>query len=133
MAYLFSIGSGFLSYPVAMLYIEKGELVMNKPIAALLITLVVSPTLTTAGSLTSDAVVGGALGGALGAFVGSEIDGRSGAILGGALGGAAGTAITTSNYRDRGRVQHHHYYNHRDYNHRGQPRYRHRHSHYYDD
>lgn len=103
----------------------------------LLIATLGAPAPLLAGSLTGDAMLGGALGGALGAGLGSELGGRDGAILGGALGGAVGTAITTRRHRrpqviyvDRyGPTRGYYYQPGRRWGH-----YKHRHHrHYYDD
>lgn len=51
-----------------------------------------------AGSLTTDAAIGGAIGGALGGAVGAELGGRQGAIVGAGVGAAAGTAVNTQAY-----------------------------------
>jgi hypothetical protein len=63
-----------------------------------------------AGSLTTDAAIGGALGGE----VGAELGGRQGAIVGAGVGAAAGTAINTQadawkpRYDVHHDVHHHH-------------------------
>ncbi len=53
-----------------------------------------------AGSLTTDAAVGGAIGGALGGAVGAELGGREGAVIGAGVGAAAGTAINTRDHKE---------------------------------
>lgn len=71
-----------------------------------------------AGSLTTDAAVGGAIGGALGGAVGAELGGREGAVIGAGVGAAAGTAINTRDHQEPTRhyddrpvyhEEHHHY------------------------
>jgi len=112
---------------------------MMKVIPSLLLAATLgAPAPLLAGSLTGDAMLGGALGGALGAGVGSELGGRDGAILGGALGGAAGTAITTRRHRepeviyvDRYYGPPHGYYSHPG-RHRGYKKHKYR-RYYYDD
>lgn len=49
-----------------------------------------------AGSVDTDAVIGGAIGGATGAAIGSAVGGRNGAIVGAGVGGATGAAVMTS-------------------------------------
>jgi hypothetical protein len=96
---------------------------MRTSSAALISLLLLVPAPLLAGSLNTDAVLGGALGGGVGALIGSEVGGRNGAILGAAIGGATGTALTTRRYYrprrevvyvDRGRY-HRHYYRHGHY------------------
>jgi uncharacterized membrane protein YfcA len=66
---------------------------MKRIFASLSLLLIPLPLL--AGSVDTDALIGGAVGGTVGAVLGSELAGRQGAILGAAVGGAAGTALTT--------------------------------------
>ncbi len=63
-----------------------------------------------AGSLTTDAAIGGAIGGALGGAVGAELGGRQGAIVGAGVGAAAGTAINTQGYSSQPRQEEVHHY-----------------------
>lgn len=63
---------------------------MRTSSAALISLLLLVPAPLLAGSLNTDAVLGGALGGGVGALIGSEVGGRNGAILGAAIGGGHG-------------------------------------------
>ncbi len=63
-----------------------------------------------AGSLTTDAAIGGAIGGALGGAVGAELGGRQGAIVGAGVGAAAGTAINTQGYSSPPHHEVYHYH-----------------------
>jgi len=65
-----------------------------------------------AGSLTTDAAIGGAIGGALGGAVGAELGGRQGAIVGAGVGAAAGTAINTQGYSSQ--PSHHEVYHYHE-------------------
>jgi hypothetical protein len=75
-----------------------------------LILMLGAPLANQAGSLTTDAAIGGAIGGALGGAVGAELGGRQGAIVGAGVGAAAGTAINTQGYASQPRHEVHHYH-----------------------